>query len=86
MEAIELGLQAMNIGPADEVITTPMTAIAPCYGDHARRDPALADIDPGTALLDLATQERCLPPQVNAMLLSFGQTGHPDGAVEDILR
>ncbi len=23
---------------------------------------------------------------VNAMLLSFGQTGHPDGALDDILR
>jgi dTDP-4-amino-4,6-dideoxygalactose transaminase len=70
MEAIELGLRALDIGPGDEVITTPMTAIATVVAImHAGATPTLADIDPGTALLDLASVERCLTPQTRAVLL-----------------
>jgi dTDP-4-amino-4,6-dideoxygalactose transaminase len=70
MEAIEVGLRALNIGPGDEVITTPMTAIPSVIAImHAGATPVLADIDPGTALLDLASVERCLTPKTKAVLL-----------------
>ena len=70
MEAIELGLRALNIGPGDEVITTPMTAIATVIAImHAGASPVLADIDPTTALLDPRSVERCLTRRTKAILL-----------------
>src|SRR5437016_11076815 len=70
MEAIELGLRALNIGPGDEVNTTPMTAIATVIGImHAGASPVLADIDPATALLDPRSVERCLTRRTKAILL-----------------
>ena len=69
-EAIELGLRALNIGPGDEVITTPMTAIATVVAImHAGATPVLADIDLATALLDPISVERCLTLQTKAILL-----------------
>ena len=70
MEAIELGLRALDLGAGDEVITTPMTAIATIIAImHAGATPVLADIDPETALLDLASVERCLSSRTKAVLL-----------------
>lgn len=70
MEAIELGLRALDVGPGDEVITTSMTAIASVIAImRAGATPVLADIDPGTALLDLASVERCITPRTKAVLL-----------------
>jgi dTDP-4-amino-4,6-dideoxygalactose transaminase len=70
MEAIEIGLRALEIGPGDEVITTPMTAIATVVAImHAGATPVLADIEPATALLDPASVERCLTPRTKAVLL-----------------
>ena len=70
MEAIELGLRALNIGPGDEVVTTPMTAIATVLAVmHAGATPVLADIDPATAFLDAASAERCVTPRTKALLL-----------------
>src|SRR3954466_3991067 len=69
-EAIELGLRAIDIGPGDEVITTPMTAIATVMAIiHAGATPVLADIDQATALLDLAAVERQITPKTKAVLL-----------------
>ena len=70
MEAMELGLRALGIGAGDEVITTPMTAIATILAImHAGATPVLADIDPETALLDLASVERCITSRTKATLL-----------------
>src|SRR5436190_3158084 len=70
MEAIELGLRALDIGPGDEVITTSMTAIATVLAIiHAGASPVLADINLATALLDFASVERCLTPRTKAVLL-----------------
>src|ERR1700722_3384852 len=61
MEAIELGLRALKIGPGDEVITTAMTAIGTILAIvHAGATPVLADIDLKTALLDRSSVERGL--------------------------
>jgi len=70
MEALELGLRALEIGADDEVITTPVTAIATVMAiTRAGATPVLADIEPGTALLDRASVERCLTSQTKAVLL-----------------
>ena len=70
MEAIELGLRALEIGPGDEVITTPMTAIATVLAIiHAGATPVLADIDSGSALLDPESADRCITSRTKAILL-----------------
>jgi len=70
MEAIELGLRALNIGLGDEVITTPITAMATVFAImHAGATPVLADVDPATALLDPTSVERCLTARTKAVTL-----------------
>ena len=70
MDAIEIGLRALDIGPGDEVITTPMTAIATILAViRAGATPVLADIDAATALLDPASVERVMTPRTKAVLL-----------------
>lgn len=81
MDAIEIGLRALGIGPGDEVITTPMTAFATVLAViRAGAVPVLADIDPGTALLDPASVERCLSPRTKAVALVhlYGQVRSMD--------
>jgi dTDP-4-amino-4,6-dideoxygalactose transaminase len=70
MDAAEIGLRALNIGPGDEVITTPMTAFATVLAIlRAGAVPVLADIEPETALLSISSVERCLSKQTKAVLL-----------------
>lgn len=70
LDAIELMLRALDIGPGDEVITTPMTAFATVLAIlRAGAVPVLADIDPATALLDLESVRRCIGPRTRAVLL-----------------
>lgn len=70
MDAIEIALRALDIGPGDEVITTPMTAFATVLAIlRAGATPVLADIEPDTALLSMASVERCLTPQTRAVVL-----------------
>jgi dTDP-4-amino-4,6-dideoxygalactose transaminase len=70
MDAIEIGLRAMDIGDGDEVITTPMTALATVLAIlRAGATPVLADIDPGTGLLDLVSAQRCITVRTKAVLV-----------------
>lgn len=70
MDAIELALRALDIGPGDEVITTPMTAFATVLAIvRAGAIPVLADIEPTTALLSPDSVQRCLTPRTRAVLL-----------------
>lgn len=70
MDAIEIGLRALDIGLGDEVITTPMTAFATVLAIlRAGAVPVLADIVSGTALLDPVSVERCIGPKTRAILL-----------------
>lgn len=70
MDAIEIILRSLNIGPGDEVITTPITAFASVLAIlRAGATPVLADIDPETALLSIESVRRCLSPQTKALLL-----------------
>lgn len=97
MDAIEIALRALDIGPGDEVITTPMTAFATVLAIlRAGATPVLADIDPQTALLSMESAERCVTPRTKALLLVhlYGQVrgmdawiafcgGHGIALVED---
>lgn len=70
MDAIEIGLRALDIGPGDEVITTPMTAFATVLAIfRTGATPVLADMDPRTALLDPESVERCITSQTRAVVL-----------------
>jgi dTDP-4-amino-4,6-dideoxygalactose transaminase len=79
MDAIEIGLRALDIGAGDEVITTPMTAFATVLAVlRAGAVPVLADIDHETGLLDPASVERCLSSRTRAVLLVhlYGRVGN----------
>lgn len=81
MDAIEIGLRALDISSGDEVITTPMTAFATVLAIiRAGATPVLADIDATTALLDPVSVERCLSSRTKAVLLVhiYGQVRNMD--------
>lgn len=70
MDAIELVLRALGIGPGDEVITTPMTAFATVLAIlRAGAAPVLADIDADSAILSQASVRRCIGPRTKALIL-----------------
>ena len=70
MDAIEIGLRALGVGPGDEVITTPMTAFASVLAViRAGAEPVMADIDSMTALMSIDSVKRCLGPKTRAVLL-----------------
>ena len=78
MDAIEIGLRAIDVGPNDEVITTPMTAFATVLAImRAGATPVFADIDPDTATLNPESVERCITPRTKAIILVhlYGQAG-----------
>lgn len=70
MDALEIGMRALGVGPGDEVITTPMTAFATVLAIfRCGATPVLADIDEGTALLSLPSVQRCITSRTKAVLL-----------------
>lgn len=84
MDAIEISLRALNVGPGDEVVTTAMTAFATVLAIHrSGATPVLADIDPDTALLSLESVKRCLGPRTKAIVLVhlYGQLAEMDAWV-----
>jgi dTDP-4-amino-4,6-dideoxygalactose transaminase len=81
MDAIEIGLRALGIGPGHEVITTPMTAFATVLAIvRAGATPVLADIQPYSALLDVESARRCVSLRTRAVLPVhlYGQIGDMD--------
>jgi dTDP-4-amino-4,6-dideoxygalactose transaminase len=70
MDAIEISLRVLDIGPGDEVITTPMTAFASVLAIiRAGATPVLADIESDTALLSPDSARRCVSRRTKAVLL-----------------
>lgn len=70
MDALEIGLRALGIGPGDEVVTTPMTAFATVLAVlRAGAIPVLADIDPDSGILDPDSVERCLSSRTKAVIV-----------------
>jgi dTDP-4-amino-4,6-dideoxygalactose transaminase len=68
-DAIELGLQALGVGPGDEVVTTAYTFFATAEA-IARRGatPVFADIDPVTLCLDPAAAEAAITERTRAIM------------------
>jgi dTDP-4-amino-4,6-dideoxygalactose transaminase len=70
MDAIEIALRGLGIGLGDEVITSPMTAVATVLAIvRAGATPVLADIDPESALLSRSSVDRCVGPKTKAVVL-----------------
>jgi dTDP-4-amino-4,6-dideoxygalactose transaminase len=81
MDAIELAIRGLGIGPGDEVVTTPMTAFATVLAiTRAGATPVLADIDPESGLLDPDSFRRCCSPRTRAIVLVhlYGQVRRMD--------
>lgn len=67
--ALHLSILASDVGPGDEVITTPMTFCATVNAIiHAGATPVLADIDPVTHNIDPAAVERKITSRTKAIL------------------
>jgi dTDP-4-amino-4,6-dideoxygalactose transaminase len=70
MDAIEIALRVLGIGPGDEVITTPMTAFASVLAIiRAGATPVLADIHPGTGLLSMPSVASCVNTRTKGVVL-----------------
>jgi dTDP-4-amino-4,6-dideoxygalactose transaminase len=68
-DALTLALRALQIGPGDEVITTPFTYIAPAEAIHqVGAKIVFADIDPHTFTLDPVEVERKISPRTKALI------------------
>lgn len=68
-DALVLGLLALGVEPGDHVLTTPFTFFASAAAiAWIGAKPVLADVDPGTALLDPAAAERALDAKTTCLL------------------
>ena len=68
-DALTLALRALEIGPGDEVITTPFTYIAPAESIHQMGAKVVfADVDPRTFLIDPVDVARKITPRTRAII------------------
>ncbi len=66
---LHLALEALEVGPGDEVITTPYTFTATAgVVRHLDADPVFVDIDPQTFNLDPEKIERAITPRTKVIL------------------
>ena len=67
--ALHMALQALDIGPGDEVITTPHTWISTSWAiSYVRAKPVFVDIDPATYNLDPSLVEAAITERTKAIL------------------
>ncbi|MBU6410092.1 MAG: DegT/DnrJ/EryC1/StrS family aminotransferase [Verrucomicrobia bacterium] len=67
--ALHVAMRLLNVGPGDEVITTPFTFVATSWAiSYAGAKPVFVDIDDATCNLDPARIERAITPRTKAIL------------------
>ena len=67
--ALQIALMALNIGPGDEVITTPFTFVASASAIcMTGATPAFVDIDPKTFNIDPEEIEKAITPKTRALI------------------
>lgn len=79
LDALELGMRALGIGPGDEVITTAMTAFATVLAIHrVGATPVIADIDADTALLSMESARSLVTEKTRAVIFVhlYGRAGN----------
>lgn len=75
--ALHLALEALRVGPGDEVITSTYTFAATVNViEHVRARPVLVDVEPDTLNMDPRAVERVVGPRTRA-ILSVDYGGHP---------
>jgi dTDP-3-amino-3,4,6-trideoxy-alpha-D-glucose transaminase len=76
-EALQLALEALDVGAGAEVVTSPLTAAFSALAVlRAGARPVFADLDPATLNLDPAAVERALTPRTRA-IMPVHLYGHP---------
>src|SRR5437870_9957659 len=69
-DALRLTLTALEVGPGDEVITTPFSFIATANTiSHCGAEPVFADIDPRTYNLDPTAVEAAVTPRTKGLVV-----------------
>lgn len=84
-EALHLALLACGVGPGDEVITVPNTAVPTISAiSFAQAQPVLVDIDPATYTMDVAQVEAAITLRTKVLLPVhlYGQTADLDPLLE----
>jgi dTDP-4-amino-4,6-dideoxygalactose transaminase len=67
--ALTLAMQALRVGPGDEVLVPAMTFVASANAvEHAGATPVLVDCVPGTGLIDLDAAEAAITPNTRAIM------------------
>ena len=67
--ALHLALEAVGVGPGDEVITSPITfASTANVVVHRRARPVFVDVEPDTFNIDPAAIERAITPRTKALI------------------
>lgn len=85
---LHLGLEALGIGPGDEVITTVHTFTSTAeIVRYLGANPVFVDIDPDTLCLDVSQIEAAITPRTRAIIpMHFGGRAAPVGDVLAVAR
>ena len=74
---LHLALKALNVGPGDQVITTPLTFAASVNViEHVGATPVLVDVEPDTLNISPELAERAVTPATRA-IIAVHYAGHP---------